>query len=479
MKYLFVLISCLCIDTVFAQSKPNIILIMADDMGNGEFGFTSSGTQLFSTPTIDSLRAGGMYFSAFYTQPSCTPSRISFMSGKYCHRHGFANWYVFASEDRGIPDTVQTVAEYLKEAGYVTSLFGKWHLGANKVSQSPLKQGFDYFFGNLQANCDYYDKSHWGVTDLTENGNRYVDTTTYYTELLTDKALNWMNTAVQDTTCPFFMYMAYTSPHANSYFELQAPAERVAEAPASFNSNAKIQWAMDKIMDEQINRIWTRVRELGIDSNTIIIVTSDNGAILERGSNYPFSGAKGAIKDGGNHVPMIWYQPGVIAANSTYDTLAHMIDLLPTIVQGIGNKATDFTDGLNLYPSMMGLAAKPVNRYLILHLDNYRMWGIRKWGYTLLNNGSSPIANNTSLSENKLLFNVWTDVGQTTDLSVSLPEVVSSLEGIIDSRMSEFRDKEHTGTWSEDIYSPLPLYYGQQSFYYNMDFIYYLLNQPR
>ncbi|MDQ2656026.1 MAG: sulfatase-like hydrolase/transferase, partial [Bacteroidota bacterium] len=337
------------------DQRPNIIYVMADDMGCADL--SSFGRTDFTTPNIDAFVRSGMKFNNAYAgAPVCTPTRVSFMTGKYPARNpiGLREPLTGSPDDvaLGLSPTVPTVSSVLKQNGYETALFGKWHLGLGQAS-FPLKHGFDEFFGILSGAADYFDHRQVdrnpttlfkrAVVPLYENNER-VTTTGYLTDLITEHTTAFIKRKHEK---PFFVSVQYTSPH----WPWQSPVG--GPAPDSMLYNETVDPAIYKEMilnlDKNFGEILKAVREAGLEESTMIIFTSDNGG--DRLSNMgPYQGGKLQLWEGGIRVPAAIRWTNKIAAGIQTDQPIITMDWTATILAAASCKQIEalHLDGINL-----------------------------------------------------------------------------------------------------------------------------------
>ena len=378
-----------------AQQKPattpNIVFILADDMGYGDL--SAYGQQKFSTPHIDQLAKQGMRFTQFYAGTSvCAPSRASLITGLHTgHTYIRGNKEVQPEGQQPIADTVVTVMEVLKQAGYATGIFGKWGLGPVGSSGDPLKHGTDRFYGyNCQRESHRYFPTHlWDNKHkvvLEENG-QLAQMKTYAPDLIQAQALRFLEDHRHQ---PFFLYLTYTLPHA----ELQVPDDslfrhfkgRYAEKPykgndygpgATVPGYASQQYphatfaTMVTRLDNYVGQVMERLKALGLDKNTLVIFTSDNGPHTEGGADPAFFNSAGGLRgvkrdlyEGGIREPFIARWPGKIKAGSTNSFQGAFWDILPTLAQVAGAPAVPATDGVSLLPTLTGAQGQQQHNYL-------------------------------------------------------------------------------------------------------------------
>jgi arylsulfatase A-like enzyme len=316
--------------------RPNIIFILADDMGYGDL--SSYGRPDYKTPVLDSMADEGIKFTDNYTgAPVCTPTRVSFHTGRYPQRLpvGLQEPLGDANQDLGIPAEHPTLASLLKANNYETSLVGKWHIG-NAAQFRPTSKGFDEFFGIVSGGQTYFShKNTAGVMDLFD-GDKPAEVEGYLTDLFTDRAVK----VIQRTrNRPFFMSLMYNAPH----WPWEGPNDRATaisnpRAAAANNGSAEIYGEMMKSMDSGIGRVLQALRDKNLERNTLVIFTSDNGG--ERYSNmWPFAFQKLNLWEGGIRVPAIARWPGIIPARRTTNQAAITMDWTATILALAGARA--------------------------------------------------------------------------------------------------------------------------------------------
>ncbi|MFH5833840.1 sulfatase-like hydrolase/transferase [Halalkalibaculum sp. DA384] len=325
------------------RDRPNVIIVMADDMGYGDLkSFGGDGS--IETPVIDSLTAGGLKFTDFHSNGVvCSPTRASLMTGLYPQEAGVEGVVTAANHrDTGMSPDKYTLAELFGEAGYTSGIFGKWHLGY-QPEFGPIVQGFDYFRGFVSGNVDY--RSHidqegypdwWRQKELApEEG--------YLTDLITDHGLSFLEKYQNER---FFLYLAHGAPHY-PYQGPDDPADRTAhgEFPV-LGSRQDIKGAyveMIESLDQNIGRVISFLREKELLDQTLILFLSDNGATGNVGSNHPFRGTKGQVYEGGHRVPAALYWHGVVEPGESDDLILTM-DILPTLAEIINIDIESKTD---------------------------------------------------------------------------------------------------------------------------------------
>ncbi len=373
-------------------TRPNIIFILADDLGFGDLGV--NGQNLIKTPVINRLAAEGIQFRQFYAGTTvCAPSRSSLMTGQHTgHTYIRGNKEVQPEGQQPIADSVLTVAELLKQAGYTTAAFGKWGLGPVGSEGDPNKQGFDRFYGyNCQSLAHRYYPDHlWdNEKKVVLAGNKNLTQTNEFgPDLIQKQALNFLDS--RKGKQPFFLFLPYVLPHA----ELIPPTDslfayykgKFAETPytgANYGPNAKAGGyasqgyphaayaALVSRLDGYVGQILARLKANGLDKNTLVIFTSDNGPHHEGGgdpaffnSSGGFRGIKRDLYEGGIHVPFIARWPGVIKPGTQSDYIGAFWDLLPTFTELAGAKTPTRLDGLSFVPSLTGKGVQKQHDYL-------------------------------------------------------------------------------------------------------------------
>ena len=345
-------------------SRPNIIWIMADDLGYGDL--KCYGCKDIPTPHIDSIAIKGVKCTNFYAAASvCTPSRASILSGRYPEAIGMTNVLMGRG---GMASEVVTIAEVLRDSGYATGLIGKWHLGYGGGSL-PNAQGFDEFYGHRGGKIDFFKHTDdaqkvvgnpMGRHDFYEN-DKEIFPEGYSTELYTKRAIQFVERHRQQ---PFFLFVSYDAPHYARKGVLQAPQGHVSKFAKNKDKPTmrELYAAMVSCMDDGIGELLACLRENKMEANTFVMFVSDNGADPQHGgSNTPLSGGKWTTKEGGIRVPMIAQWPDRIPAGSTSTEILHMIDLFPTMlsVAGISKPQKLTLDGCDVLECLMGKSTLP------------------------------------------------------------------------------------------------------------------------
>lgn len=459
-------------DPPLPVEKPNIILIYADDLGYGELG--CYGQRLIKTPHLDQLAAEGMRFTQFYAgAPVCAPSRCMLLTGRHSgHSYIRGNYELggYGDNEEGgqmpLPEGTFTAAKLLKNAGYATAMCGKWGLGMARTSGSPLQQGFDYYYGCLdQKQAHNYYPTHLWENDLWDTlDNRpffihqKLDSATakpsdfdqfigreYAPELMTRHALDFIK---MHEKAPFFLYLSYPLPHVG----LQVPPEELAQYKGVFDEHPyygqkgynpcaaplSTYAAMISYLDAQVGIIMAQLKAAGLDDNTLVLFSSDNGPTFAGGVNPKFLHSAGGLRglkmdlyEGGIRVPFIARWPGKIAAGTTQNMAAAQYDMLATFAD-LTQQKLEVTDGISLLPVLTGDAAHQQQHefFYFEYPENggqlairYGDWkGLRR---NVFKNPQAPWE----------LYRLDADVGETTDVAAKHPEIIA--------KMNEIADREH------------------------------------
>lgn len=439
------------------QRKPNIIYIIADDLGYGDL--SCYGQELFTTPNIDKLASEGMRFTNHYAGTTvCAPSRSVLMTGLHSGHTPIRGNKEWKPEGQyPIPDSAFTVAELLKSHGYVTGAFGKWGLGFVDTEGAPHRQGIDTFFGyNCQRLAhNYYPSYLWRNEErIMLDGNTGTDKVTYAPERIHREALRFLEDN-KDTT--FFLFYPAIMPHA----ELVAPeaymerfrgkflpekaftgvddGDRFRTGPYASQQESHAAFAaMVTMLDDMVGEVIRKVHELGLDENTIIIFTSDNGPHVEGGgdpdyfnSNGNLRGYKRDLYEGGIRVPMIARWPGRIAAGTTSDHVSAFWDVMPTFADLLDTELPAPTDGISFLPVLLGDTANQQRHeslYWEFHEQGGRM-ALRTGNWKLIqyNVWTDPPGAFQ-------LYNLDNDEGEEHDVAMEFPDKVDELKGLMASQ---------------------------------------------
>jgi|AntAceMinimDraft_11_1070367.scaffolds.fasta_scaffold09562_3 arylsulfatase A-like enzyme len=456
-----------CIDSKSHQSsissdinKPNVIYILADDLGYGDLG--CYGQQKISTPNIDRLANDGMLFTQHYAGSTvCSPSRSSLLTGQHTgHTPIRGNKKIKGKGNFPLPRGTKTIGHILKEQGYVTGAFGKWGLGYPGSDGAPLKQGFDYFYGyNNQTLAHNHYPYHLWVDNqkIMLKGNKGSSKEQYAPTLIQQRALSFID---QNKDRPFFLFYATTLPHAElaapkSYME-KYKGKLLPEKPyKGIDGGLKYRQgdygsqehphaafaAMISLLDHQVGEIMDKVKSLGLENNTIIIFTSDNGPHKEGGgdpdyfnSNGIYRGYKRDLYEGGIRVPMIVKWKNKIKKRAITNHISAFWDLMPTLTDLVSAKTTDGLDGISFLPTLLGNGKQKEHEYLYWEFhENGGRQAIRKGDWKL-------VIYNLDKGGQNGLFNLKEDPGEINNLAKIFPEMVEELLFIIKKSRTESKD---------------------------------------
>lgn len=402
-------------DASAEKSPPNIILIMADDLGYE--GLSCFGNTEIQTPHLDQLAAQGVRFTQYYANSTvCTPTRAALLTGRYQQRSGLEGVIYVKGPTRqvGMPLPESTIAELLKKQGYATGIMGKWHLGYQKEF-FPTEQGFDEFYGYVSGNIDFH--SHYdnaGIYDWWHNQDSLVEEG-YVTDLITQHSIDFIEKNHQQ---PFFLYIPHEAPHApfqgrndkgyrfpGEDFSYYGPVEDKAAAYRE----------MVEVMDEGVGQIMAKLKERELDQNTLVIFISDNGAERNYGHNGSLRGWKTNLFEGGIRVPGIAWWPGKISAKVS-DTPVMSFDWMPTFLSLSGGTLPEDLklDGQDLSGLLLQnepLPSRPL------------FWRYR--GQKVIRDGPWKLL--VDEKEGPMLFNLQADPNETTNLAADQPDLIQQL----------------------------------------------------
>jgi arylsulfatase A-like enzyme len=446
----FTALAVLCCAFVFAHGQsrnatPNIVLIFLDDMGYGDLGVT--GALQYQTPSIDKIAHEGMRFTNFETaQAVCSASRAGLLTGCYPNRIGISG-ALRPFDSVGLNRSETTIAEMLKQKGYATAVIGKWHLGHLKPFL-PLQHGFDEYFGLPYSNdmwpFDYVGnpakpgtrKTSFPALPLIRGNDKIAEINTLddqakLTKMYTDEAISFIK---RNSKKPFFLYLPHSMPHV----PIAASAQFKGRSKQGTYGDVmmEIDWSVGEIMK-------TLVAE-GLDNNTVVIFTSDNGPWLvfgdHAGSSGGFREGKGTIFEGGHRVPCIVRWKGKIKGGSICNTLASTIDILPTIAAITGSELPDLKiDGVNLLPVLEGKNVSP-RKYFSYYYDGNSLKAVRMDDWKLMlphtsqtyenikvGNGGMSGAGRFDLNVTLALYDLRRDPGERYDVKELYPEITEAL----------------------------------------------------
>ncbi len=353
--------------------RPNIVVILADDLGNADLGYRGSDIK---TPNIDALAAGGVRLESFYGMPASTPARAALMTGRYPMRYGLQTMVISPSQTYGLPTEERTLAQALKEAGYRTAMVGKWHLGHADQKYWPQNRGFDHFYGNLVGEVDHFTKELGGLIDWQRNG-QFLKENGYSTTLLGDEAVRIID--ADDGSKPLFLYVAFLAPHA----PYQAPASFVDRYKSIADEKRRTYAAMVTALDDQVGRIVGALDKKGMRDNTVIVFASSNGGAKAPASNGDLRDGKGSLHEGGVRVAAIVNWPGKLKPGVSNEPL-HMVDLMPTLLTLAGARGSSDRpfDGKDIWATLASGAPSP-HEDLLVNVESFR-GALRKGDWKLV-----------------------------------------------------------------------------------------------
>lgn len=411
------------------SAQPNVIVILADDMGYADAGF--SGATDIPTPHLDSLAANGVWFrSGYVSAPQCAPSRAGLLTGIYQNR--FQCEHNTQIVEDGIPPGVKLFGDYLRPAGYRTGIVGKWHLGSRE-GLHPLDRGFDFFFGFLDGASVYLPQGQQEFIPNILDGREPVQVRDYLTTVLGEQAVRFIN---QQPDQPFFLYLSFNAPHT----PMHARPEDLEKFRSIEDPLRRTYAAMVYAMDEAIGMVLDDLRKTGREDNTLIFFLSDNGGptFVNGASNAPLRGVKGDVLEGGVRVPFLMQWKGTIPGGEIIDTPVISLDLLPTAmaVAGVAVPPDVKLDGLNLLPLVKDRQELPDRElfWRFPHPPHTPVWATRRKDFKLVKEATRTAEDGKFDRKSKLgLYRVTADLAEENDLSSASPEVLQSMTSSYES----------------------------------------------
>ncbi|OHE81502.1 MAG: hypothetical protein A2107_11060 [Verrucomicrobia bacterium GWF2_62_7] len=406
-----------------AARKPNVIVILADDLGYADVGF--NGCKDIPTPHIDSLAKHGVRCTSGYVSHSfCSPTRAGLMTGRYQHRFGHENNPAYLPEDTkvGLPVSQATIADVMKSAGYVTGAIGKWHLGAAPCFH-PNERGFTEYFGFLGGGHIYLPGAKGGVeynVPLLRN-KEPLELKEYMTDVLSAEATAFI---ARHKAEPFYLYLAYNAVHT----PLQAPEKYLSRFAGITDERRRTYAAMNSAMDDGVGRVLTALRDNGIERDTMVWFFSDNGGPpynVAPTHNDPLRGNKGTLFEGGIRVPFVVQWRGSLPEGAVCEQPVISLDVLPTAAALAGAKLPDGLrlDGVNIVPHLKGEVKTPPHERLFWRTGGGASWAVREGRYKLVKSGKDA---------SPQLFDLNNDIGEVKDLVSEKPNVVARLQKAFD-----------------------------------------------
>lgn len=422
-----------------AETRPNIIVILADDLGNADLGYRGSKIR---TPNIDALAQGGVRLESYYGQQLCTPARAALMTGRYPMRMGLQTGVIFPGHTYGLPTDETTLPQALKASGYDTAMVGKWHLGHADRKYWPQNRGFDHFYGNLVGEVDYFTKERGGIIDWQRDG-KFLREDGYFTTLIGDEAVSIVEN--HDTAKPLFLYVASLAAHT----PLQAPQDEIDAYNGVFdNAEKRTYAAMITSLDTQIGRIVAALEKKGMRDNTLIFFTTDNGGIKNMkvhapggkaaveppASNGQFRDGKASLYEGGVRLPAIMNWPAKFKP-AIVNEVVHHVDLMPTLLGLAGGKGDPDHpfDGKDVTATLEAGAPSP-HEDILINVEAYR-GAVRKGNWKLVKVALLP-----GKTE---LYDLSKDPGETENVAEQFPEVLKDLE----ARLIAYAKEQKMSEW--------------------------------
>ncbi|KAF6205185.1 hypothetical protein GE061_019352 [Apolygus lucorum] len=404
------LASLLCITTCLSAKQPNIIILLADDMGWNDIG--THGSEI-PTPNIDALAYSGVVLRRHYAQPSCTPSRAALFTGQYPIRYGLQGSPIASRYKDALPTNITIMPQVLKNLGYRTHLVGKWHQGYPTWSHFPTRRGFDSFFGYLNGFLSYYDGVHYDDTSMGPHPevpnigldfrvNETESWPTAYAKYLPQLLSEQAQTVVRDhnknhKNSPLFLLVSTNAPHAggNRRFADEVTPHRSSSTDFITDHERRTLADVMRYVDNTLGDLVTTLKSEGMLDDSLIMFLSDNGGpsidnhVYGRdygynngASNYPFRGTKMSLWEGGVRVPAILWKSGLDQNKRTYDNLFHMTDWLPTLNAAAGGDDLPALDGVNQWSAITGNQTDPPRSEFLVEIDDdENSWAYMKGDY--------------------------------------------------------------------------------------------------
>lgn len=462
-KYISILLTVLVIllscentqNKISEKIQPNVIVIMADDLGYIDVGF--NGSIDIPTPNIDRIAKQGVKFTNGYTPYSvCSPSRAGFMTGRYQQRFGYERNAQYQPNDpnMGLPQGEKSISTVLRQVGYTSGVIGKWHLGAH-ISNHPLNRGFDFFYGHLGGGHRYFPEEltiedSYSISDEPLSYETWImrdhkpeKTDEYLTDEFSNEAVTFVE---KNMGGPFFLYLAYNAPHG----PLQATPKYMNRFDQIKNKRRKTYAAMVSAVDDGVGRILDRLESLGITENTIIFFLSDNGGPEPKNgsNNGPLREGKSSIYEGGNRVPFAMQWTGEIAP-MVYDYPISSLDILPSIaaLTCAPLTADKPLDGVNIIPYLKGEKQGRPHQTLYVRKFDDDLYSVRDGDMKLITKKKNSV---------KELYNLQGDLGEENDLADIFPKEVKRLDSLRkkwDAQLVDpiFLGLIHTDRWKKRL----------------------------
>lgn len=413
-----------------SAGRPNIIHIVADDLGWKDVGF--NGSTDIRTPHLDGLANAGAKLSEFYVQPMCTPTRAALMTGRYPFRYGLQTAVIPSVSDYGLDTSEWLLPQCLKEAGYSTAIIGKWHLGHADRKFWPRQRGFDYQYGPMIGELDYFTHKEHGVLDWYRD-NVPVEEEGYTTELLGNDAVRLIEN--HDPATPLYLYLAFNAPHT----PYQAPQEYIDRFPEIADPTRRTYAGMISCLDDQVGRVIAALEKKGMRENTLIIFHSDNGGTTNPMfagvmadmskvkipcDNGPYRDGKASLLEGGTRVGAVANWPGRIKAQQV-DGLLHAVDIYPTVaaLAGASTERCKPLDGMDAWKTISEGAPSPRSEFFY-NIEPFR---------AAMRQGDWKLIWRTTLPSSVELYDLSTDPSEQHNLAAAHPERVAAMQARLDA----------------------------------------------
>jgi len=402
---------------LLGAAKPNIILILADDLGYADTGFNNSPAA--RTPHLDAFVKDGVKLTDFRACPMCSPTRAGTLTGRWPLRFGMMRAVIPPWSKYGLPTEENTLPELLAKSGYDRrGIIGKWHLGHSKKSHLPLAHGFTHFIGHYNGAIDYFTHEREGQLDWHKN-EAPLREKGYATDLLAQHAIDFINDSPTDR--PYFLYLPFNAPHS----PFQATEADLALHSSIKDKKRQTYAAMVTAMDRAIGQVLTTVESRPDADNTLVIFFSDNGGILSVGSNAPYRGAKLNLYEGGTRVTAALRWPAQnLNEGKTFPERIGYIDILPTILQAAGADRPENIDGINFLPAILGDKTIPARPWLsYLHQSKQATSSLHLGPWKLIANGDAFHSKDLTLE----LYNLKTDPREKSNLAEKHPDRAATM----------------------------------------------------